>query len=199
MPESIRTMFTRWGFNFFPAYRGTGGRITYIAGDWREVRIKVPLNWRTRNIVGTIYGGSMYGAVDPIYMVMLIKILGPDFIVWDKAALIRFKKPGTHTLYAQFVLTEEEIQTISALVATEPSVERVYTVELKDAAGVVHAEIEKTVYIRRKDAIGKVVVEAATLDEDDLEGILHRPGMKAVSVEDMEKVIAKRFKRKKLS
>jgi len=154
MPESIKTMFARWGFNFFPAYRGTGGRIDYISDDWREVRIRLPLNWRTRNYVGTIYGGSMYGAVDPIYMVMLIKILGPGYIVWDKAALIRFRKPGTRTLYAQFVLTEDEVRAVRTLTAAEPSVERVYSVELKDKAGMVHAVIEKTVYIRRKDAFG---------------------------------------------
>ena len=44
----------RWGFNLFPAFRGTGGRITYIAGDFREARVRLPLNWRTRNYVGTM-------------------------------------------------------------------------------------------------------------------------------------------------
>lgn len=90
MPESLRTMIMRWRFNFFPAYRGTGSRITCVAADWREVRIKLPLNWRTRNYVGAIYGGSRYGAVDPICMLMLIKILGPEYVVWDKAAAISF-------------------------------------------------------------------------------------------------------------
>jgi acyl-coenzyme A thioesterase PaaI-like protein len=152
MPESLSTMIMRWGFNFFPAFRGTGGRITYISGDWREVRVKVPLSWRTRNYVGTIYGGSMYGAVDPIYMVMLIKILGPDYVVWDKAAFIRFKKPGTGTLFAKFVITEEERTAIKAALSVAPSMERVYQVQLVDREGVVHASIEKTVHIRRKDA-----------------------------------------------
>src|SRR5260370_10636464 len=97
----------RWKFNLFPAYRGTGGRITYISGDLREVRVKIPLSWRTRNYVGTIYGGSLYGAVDPMYMIMLIRILGPAYTVWDKAASIRFVKPGRSTLTARFVLTQE--------------------------------------------------------------------------------------------
>lgn len=150
MPESFKTKILRWRFNFFPAYRGTGGRITYIAGDWREVRVKLPLNWRTRNYVGTIYGGSMYGAVDPIYMVMLIKILGPEYVVWDKAASIRFKKPGTNTLFTKFVITHEELKAIKAALATLSLVERVYSVELVDAEGVVHAAIEKTVHIKRR-------------------------------------------------
>jgi hypothetical protein len=152
MPESFKTRMYRLGFNFFPAYRGTGARIIYIADDWQEVRIKLPLNWRTRNYVGTIYGGSMYGAIDPIYMVMLIKILGKEYVVWDKAASIRFRKPGTRTLLAKFVLTDEEISAVKDSLSSAPSIERIYLVELVDAEGVVHASVDKTVYIRRKDA-----------------------------------------------
>src|SRR6266496_6489335 len=92
----------RWKFNLFPAYRGTGARVTYIADDFHEVRVHLPLSWRTRNAVGTIFGGSMYGAVDPIYMIMLIQLLGRDYVVWDKAATIRFRRPGQTTLYATF-------------------------------------------------------------------------------------------------
>jgi len=152
MAESWRSRVYRWGFNVFPAYWGTGAHIDYIAGDWREIRVKVPLRLRTRNYVGTIFGGSMYGAVDPIYMIMLIRCLGPDYIVWDKAATIRFKKPGRTTLYAHFALDDAELASIRRATETARSIDRVYTVELKDAQGVVHATVEKTLYIRRKDA-----------------------------------------------
>src|SRR3979490_955761 len=104
MSESWRSRLARGHFNLFPAYRGTGGRVLYIRHDWREVRIKVPLNWRTRNYVGTICGVSLYGAVDPIYMLMLIRDLGPGYTVWDKAASIRFRRPGRTTLFATFEL-----------------------------------------------------------------------------------------------
>ncbi len=140
----------RWSFNWFPAYRGTGARITYIARDWREVRIRLPLNWRTRNYVGTIFGGSMYGAVDPIYMMMLIRILGPEYTVWDKAASISFIKPGKRTLYASFRLSDQEIDLIRTATLRNPSIERVYRVALADAENVVYATVEKTVYIRKK-------------------------------------------------
>lgn len=124
--------------------------MTYIADDYREVRVKIPLSWRTRNYVGTIYGGSIYGAIDPIYMLMLIHILGPEYIVWDKAAKIRFKKPGKDTLYVDFRLSSEEIDEIKRLAETERSVDRIYDLELKDKNGVVHAVIEKTLYISKK-------------------------------------------------
>ena len=149
MPESLATKIDRIKFNFFPAYRGTGARVIYIADDYREIRVKIPLSWRTRNYVGTIYGGSLYAGIDPIYMLMLMKNLGRDFIVWDKAAKIRFKRPGRETLYADFVLTEEELSAINTLLETEKSIDRIYTVKLADANGKVHAEIEKTLYIAK--------------------------------------------------
>jgi acyl-coenzyme A thioesterase PaaI-like protein len=149
VPESWASRRLRWGFNLFPAFRGTGARITYLSGDFREVHVELPLNWRTRNYVGTIFGGSLYGAVDPHYMIMLIKILGPGYTVWDKAATIRFRKPGRGKLFARFVISEEEVAEVRHLLETENSIDRVYNVDLTDSAGVVHASVAKTVYIRR--------------------------------------------------
>jgi hypothetical protein len=148
--ESWRTRWVRWGFNLFPAYRGTGGRITFIADDWREIRVRVPLSWRTRNYVGTIFGGSMYGALDPVYMIMLIKLLGPGYVVWDKAATIRFRKPGRETLTAIFRIAPEEPAAIRSEVDQNGKVERIYTVDLINAAGEVHATCEKVLSIRAK-------------------------------------------------
>jgi hypothetical protein len=150
MPESFRTRVLRWKFNLFPAYRGTGARIAYIAGDLREVRVKLRLGWRTRNYVGTIFGGSLYGAVDPIYMIMLIQLLGRDYVVWDKAATIRFRKPGRTTLFATFRIEDAELELIRNRTANGESLDRIYNVDLVDAEGVAHASVEKVIYIKRK-------------------------------------------------
>jgi len=136
-------------FNLFPAYRRTGARVTYVSADFGEVRLKLPLNLRTRNVYGTTFGGSMYGAVDPIYSIMLLRLLGPGFVAWDKAATIRFRRPGRGTLYARFVVDAAELEAIRAALAHEDSVDRVYTVELVDADGVPHATFEKTIHVRR--------------------------------------------------
>src|SRR5438128_256403 len=150
MSESFASRMLRWKFNLFPAYRGTGARITYIAADFREVRVRLRLWWRTRNAVGTIFGGSMYGAVDPVYMIMLMRLLGRDYVVWDKSAEIRFRKPGRATLYATFKISEEELTEIRSATANGP-IDRVYHVDLVDDAGVSHASVAKTIYIRRND------------------------------------------------
>ena len=150
MAESWGTRLARWSFNWFPAYRGTGGRITYIAADWREVRVRIPLSWRTRNYVGTTFGGSLYGAVDPIYMIMLIKVLGRAYVVWDKAASIRFRRPGRETLYATFLLDAGTLDTIRRNVASSGKAEWRFTIEVKNAEGEVHATCEKLLSIRSR-------------------------------------------------
>ena len=150
MAESIKTALYRIGFNLFPAFRGTGGRVTYISHDFMEIHIKLPLNYRTRNYVGTLFGGSLYGAVDPAYMFMLLKVLGPQYIVWDKAANIQFIKPGRTTLYAIFKLSIQEVQFIKEELKVEPKLDRIYQVELLDETGEIHAAIEKTIHIRKK-------------------------------------------------
>jgi antitoxin PrlF len=43
---------------------------------------------------------------------------------------------------------------------------------------------------------GKVVLEPATLDLRELEGALHRPGMKAVPESEIKAALKKRFKEK---
>jgi len=151
LPAAISNKLRCWSFYLFGCYRGTGARLRFISEDWSEVLLELPLSWRTRNYVGTIFGGSIYSAVDPIYMLMLIHRLGPEFIVWDKAASIQFKKPGKDTLHAHFLVNDAELAAIRAALSTQRSLDRSYTIELKDGAGTVCATVEKLIYIRRRE------------------------------------------------
>lgn len=148
--QNLKSFFFRKLFNLFPAYRGTGARIIFISDDTKEIQIKIPKNWRTRNYVGTIFGGSMYAGCDPIFMLQLIHILGENYVVWDKAASIRFKKPGKDTLYAKFEITDLLIQEIKNKVKQFNKVDIPLTLELKDKNNIVHAEVDKVLYIADK-------------------------------------------------
>jgi acyl-coenzyme A thioesterase PaaI-like protein len=150
--ESFRSRLVRWGFNWFPAFRRTGGRLVYLADNWREVRVKLPLSWRTRNYVGTMFGGSLYAATDGIHMVMLMKQLGPAYVVWDKSASIRYRKPCRTTVYATFAIDERETDTIRTLLVTEPKIEREYKVDWTDREGTDYATVATTIHIRRKES-----------------------------------------------
>jgi hypothetical protein len=141
----------RLRLNLYPPFLGAGIRVKRLAPGWKEVDVEMKLRWWNANYVGTHYGGSLYSMTDPFFMVMLIENLGKDYIVWDKSATIRFKKPGRGTVFAYFRLTDQQIQEIKQALTTEKKIERVFTVEVKDKSGTVIAEVEKLLHIRRKD------------------------------------------------
>jgi acyl-coenzyme A thioesterase PaaI-like protein len=148
---SLRIWLYRLGFNFFPAFRATGARVIYISEDRRKLRIKLPLNFRTRNIHGTLFGGAMYAATDPLYAILVKVALGPGFIVWDKSGGIRYKKPGRSTLYAECSLSDSQVASMKKRLEAESSVDLDYEIELVDERGVVHAVVQKTIYATRKE------------------------------------------------
>ncbi|MGA2358018.1 MAG: DUF4442 domain-containing protein [Terriglobales bacterium] len=137
--------------NLWPPFLGAGIRIRRLSPDWTEIDVEMKLRWWNRNYVGSHYGGSLYSMADPFFMVMLIENLGKDYIVWDKSASIRFKKPGRGTVSASFRLSEEQIREIRQALTSQQKIERVFAVEVKDESGSVIAEVEKLLHIRRKD------------------------------------------------
>ena len=141
----------RLRLNLYAPFLGAGIRVKRLAPGWKEVDVEMKLRWWNANYVGTHYGGSLYSMTDPFFMVMLIENLGPDYIVWDKSATIRFKRPGRGTVTASFRLSDQQIDEIKQALNAEKKIERVFTVEVKDESGTVIAEVEKLLHIRRKD------------------------------------------------
>ena len=138
--------------NLWPPLLGAGIRVTHLDAEWREIDVEMKLRFWNTNFVGTHYGGSLYSMTDPFYMLMLIHNLGGDYIVWDKAAHIRFRKPGKGRLLAQFRLSQEQIEDIRRELQTQARIEPAYLVEVKDESGTVIAEVQKVLQVRKKEA-----------------------------------------------
>ena len=150
--HNLRPPLLKYGFNWSPMYRRTTARLIEVSDDLHRVRIKLPLSWRNKNYVGTIFGGSMAAATDPIFMIQLINILGPEYVVWDKAGSIQFRRPGRGDLTADFVYTEEEVARIKARVREVG--EYVFTKQTELTAirtGEVVARVERTVYVADRE------------------------------------------------
>jgi hypothetical protein len=145
----------RRGINLWPPFLGAGIRVKHIASDMRAIDVEMKLRWWNANYVGTQFGGSLFAMTDAFYMLMLMANLGNDYIVWDKAATIRYRKPGRGTVRAEFRLIDAQIDEIRTKLKTLPKCEPVFTVEVKDKQGTVIAEIEKLLHVRRKGALLK--------------------------------------------
>lgn len=136
--------------NLWPPFLGAGIRVTRLQADWRAIDVEMKLHFWNANFVGTHYGGSLYSMTDPFYMLMLIENLGRDYIVWDKSASIRFRKPGKGKMVASFRLTQEQIDSIRRQLETQEKVEPTFAVEVRDESGEVVAEVQKLLHVRKK-------------------------------------------------
>ena len=141
----------KYGLNISPMYRRSTGRIHEVSEDLLSATVKIPLSYKNRNYVNSMFGGSMFSATDPIFMLQLIQILGDKYVVWDKAATIKFKKPAKQDAYVDFVFTENEITQIKKRVKKEDEIDLIKETEItnKDSS-VIFAEISRTLYIADK-------------------------------------------------
>src|SRR6201987_2065086 len=145
-PAHLRRLVNLW-----PPFLGAGIRVKFIAPDMKSVDVEMKLHWWNANYVGTQFGGSLFAMTDAFYMLMLMANLGRDYIVWDKAASIRYRKPGKGTVRAEFRLTDAQLTDIREKLKTLPKYEPTFKVEVKDEQGTVIAEVEKLLYIRKKE------------------------------------------------
>jgi acyl-coenzyme A thioesterase PaaI-like protein len=147
----LRQKFLEKAIRYYGPFLGAGVRPTEISEDFRFIRVEMPLTFYNKNYLGTQFGGSLYAMVDPWYMLMLIKNLGEDYIVWDKAATINFRKPGRDKVIAEFRLSQEDIDGVRAAVAEKTKVDWHFLVEIKDTSGKLIADVDKVVYVRKKE------------------------------------------------
>lgn len=135
--------------NLYPPYMGAGIQVESIDEKFQKITVKMDLTFWNENYVGVHFGGSLYAMCDPFYMFILMKNLGPDYIVWDKAAKIDFVKPGKGIVRATFEIAEEELNLTKDIIAKKRKTDRVYHTEVKAEDGSLVAKVEKTLYVRR--------------------------------------------------
>ena len=138
--------------SLYPPYLGAGVRVR-VSPDDRRFDVRMKLTRRNKNYVGTHFGGSLYSMCDPFFMLILMQALGRGYVVWDKAATIRFRRPGTGTVRATFDIPPERIEEIRAAADRDGKVEPMFRVDVVNEQGDVVAEVEKLLYVRRKDAV----------------------------------------------
>ena len=143
-------LFIKLLINSYAPYLGAGVRVTEADMYAGRVRVEMPLTRVNRNYVGVHFGGSLYAMVDPFFMLILINQLGPDYIVWDKAASIDFITPGRGRVHTIMQVSQEEFRLIRELASSGEPIYRTYPVEILAEDGKLIAKVEKVLYIRKK-------------------------------------------------
>lgn len=140
----------RWVLNLYPPFLGAGIRVRRLQSDWKAIDVEMNLRFWNSNYVGTHFGGSLYSMTDPFYMLMLMENLGRDYIVWDKSATIRFRKPGKGKMRTEFRLTDVQLDEIRDKLTAQEKIEPMFMVQVRDESGDLVAVAEKVLHIRKK-------------------------------------------------
>ena len=136
--------------NLYPPYLGAGVKVTYISEDWRELHVSMSLRWFNRNAVGTHFGGSLYSMVDPHLMLLLMQLLGKEYLVWDKAANIEFIKASKRKVTAVINVSNKDLEIIKNNTDNGEKYFSNFIVEIRDEDNDLVARVKKTIYVRRK-------------------------------------------------
>lgn len=148
--------FVKFALNSWPPFWGSGITIVSISADFRQVKVRLKLRWWNKNANRTQYGGSIFSLTDPVYALMLMGILGEEFYVWDKEASINFIKPGKGDLFADFDLHTAQLDQIYQETNMGEKSFPEFVVHVKDKQGVVVAEVERKLYVRKKPKFREV-------------------------------------------
>lgn len=140
----------RFLLNIYGPFLGAGVRVERISEDWKEIDVALRLRWYNRNAVGVQFGGSLYAMVDPHLMLMLMRLLGKDYVVWDKAAEIEFVAPGRTTVYSRVRLNDEQVEEIRVMAEDGAAVYPKFDLEIHDTEQNLVARVQKTLYVRKK-------------------------------------------------
>ena len=136
--------------NLYPPYLGAGVTVEHISEDWNELHVSMAMRWYNRNAVGTHFGGSLYSMIDPHLMLLLMQLLGKDYLVWDKSARIEFVKATKMKVRAVIKITEDDLEEIRCNTANGEKYFATFRIDIKDAGDDIVAIVQKVIYIRKK-------------------------------------------------
>jgi len=85
----------------FPPFFMMRVKVLHLSDDWREVRLRLPLNALSKNMGGSMFGGNQASLADPIPALACARLF-PGHSVWTRALKLDFRRPGDSDLELRF-------------------------------------------------------------------------------------------------
>ena len=150
-PRRLSERQGKWLMNLFPPLLFGGVRVLAFGPGFRTCRVRVARSLLTRNLEGSMFGGTIFSAADPFYAIMYWQILarrGVRIQAWLKRASIAYLKPAATALTLDFSLSNEDVEAAVSALEAGGRFERSFHIRAVDRNGVVCAEVETLVHLR---------------------------------------------------
>ncbi|MEJ6979936.1 DUF4442 domain-containing protein [Pedobacter sp. P351] len=141
----------KWAMRFYPPFLIQGIWTQKFENEFRGVRVKICKNIFNTNYNRSIFGGTIFSAADPFYLILFYQILkkkGYNTKLWLKHATIDYVKPGNCNLYFSIHLTDENINEALHALDTSGKFIKVFPVKITNKAGAIYAVVHNEIYIK---------------------------------------------------
>ena len=139
--------------SFYPPFLGAGIRVSRVSEDLQTIEVRMKLRWWNRNVVGTHFGGSLYAMCDPFLHAYSTGKNGERIYDMGQGRFDSLQNPSRTTVRAQFQISSHQIQDIRSEVDRLGRKDYTFSTRVFREQGEVIAEVEKLVYVRRRDFV----------------------------------------------
>jgi len=150
MLRKLSFLSARRRLEWYPPFFFMGVKVIEMPDDWSRVRIRLPLNARSKNMGDSMFGGYQASLADPIAALACVKRFS-DYSVWTRAMTIDFIREGNSDLELQFEFDESLYQTIKDELQQKGRSTPTFEYALFRDDGEICSKIKNTVAIRPKN------------------------------------------------
>jgi acyl-coenzyme A thioesterase PaaI-like protein len=141
----------KWLLNLFPPYLFSRTRLVRVAEGFRACRVQVTPSLLTRNLQGTMFGGTIFSAADPFFAILYWQYFahrGLRLQAWVKSATVQYRRPAASKLTLDFELSEEDFRRARGALERDGRYSATHRTEAVDSNGTSCAIIDIEVYLR---------------------------------------------------
>lgn len=95
----------------YPPFWVMGIKVLELEQNPVRLRLLLPLNWRSRNTGGSMFGGFQAAVADPIAPMACLMAF-PGYHVWTRHMAIDFILPGNSDLELRFTFDDEQLEQV---------------------------------------------------------------------------------------
>jgi len=141
--------------NWYPPYWGAGIKMIHLADDFTSCKVRLKLTFWNKNVFGTQFGGSLYAMSDPFFVLLLTQTMtSKEYIIWDKAATIHFKRPGKGDCFVEFKVPLSKVEEMKNEVKfAGGKKDFLFKTDVVDKENNIIAKVEKLIYVKKKDIV----------------------------------------------
>jgi len=145
----------KWGLRLYPPFFFQRIWVISILDSFLGADVRINKSLLNMNSNRTIFGGTIFSAIDPFYPILLDQYFKHQGILrtvaWLKTAHIDYIKPGRMDLLVSFRLKEEVLKEALHTIKHEGKVVKTFQTQVFDKKGTLCAVAHNEIYIRDLD------------------------------------------------